>query len=125
MIDTQPLKAIDIKDVYQTLGYELRGGHSNARCFGPAHKNGDRNPSLGFDSKANRFKCFACGMQGDSIELVMQARGIGFTEATEWLAEAFNAPISRKNDQPSKRYIDRPNSPIKAPYKAYTRTDKK
>ena len=115
MIDTEPLKAVDIKDVYQALGYELRGGHSNARCFSDAHKNGDRNPSLGLDSKTNRFKCFSCGIQGDTIELVMQARGIDFKQATEWLADTFNTPISRTNDQPTKRYIDRPNTPIKAP----------
>ena len=115
MIDTTTLKAIDIKDAYQALGYELRGGHSNARCFSTAHAKGDRNPSLGFDSRANRFKCFACGMQGDTIELVMQARDIDFKQATEWLADTFNAPISRINDKPTKTYIDRPNTPIKAP----------
>jgi DNA primase len=115
MIDTTTLKAIDIKDVWQALGYELRGGHSNARCFSTAHAKGDRNPSLGLDTKANRFKCFACGIQGDTIELVMQARAVDFKEATEWLADTFNAPISRVNAQPTKRYIDRPNTPIKAP----------
>ena len=115
MIDTTTLKAIDIKDAYQALGYELRGGHSNARCFSTAHAKGDRNPSLGFDSRANRFKCFACGMQGDTIELVMQARDIDFKQATEWLADTFNARISRINDKPTKTYIDRPNTPIKAP----------
>jgi DNA primase len=115
MIDTTPLKAIDIKDVYQALGYELRGGHSNARCFSTAHAKGDRNPSLGLDTKANRFKCFACGIQGDTIELVKRARGLDFNEATEWLADTFNAPISRITDKPNKRYIDRPNNPIKAP----------
>lgn len=115
MIDTEPLKAVAIKDVYQTLGYELRGGQSNARCFGTAHANGDRNPSLGFDNRTNRFKCFSCGIQGDTIELVMQARGVDFKEATEWLADTFNAPISRFTDKPTKTYIDRPNSPIKAP----------
>jgi DNA primase len=115
MIDTTTLKAIDIKDVYQALGYELRGGHSNARCFSTAHAKGDRNPSLGLDTKANRFKCFACGIQGDTIELVKRARGLDFKEATEWLADTFNAPISRITDKPAKRYIDRPNSPIKAP----------
>ena len=118
MIDTTPIKAIDIKDVYQALGYELRGGNSNARCFSTAHAKGDRNPSMGLDAKANRFKCFSCGIQGDTIELVMQARGIDFKQATEWLADTFNAPISRTNDQPSKRYIDRPNAPIKAPTNA-------
>lgn len=115
MIDTEPLKAIDIKDVWQALGFELGRGNGNARCFGTVHKNGDRNPSLGLDTKANRFKCFACDIQGDTIELVKQARGLEFTEATEWLAEQFNAPLSRTNNEPSKRYIDRPNSPIKAP----------
>lgn len=114
MIDTQPLKAIDIKDVWQALGYELRG-HGNARCFGTAHAKGDRNPSLGLDAKANRFKCFACGIQGDVIELVQQARGVDFKEASEWLASTFNAPLSRFSDEPSKRYIDRPNTPTKAP----------
>lgn len=115
MIDTEPLKAVAIKDVYQALGYELRGGHSNARCFGVAHKNGDRNPSMGLDAKANRFKCFSCGIQGDTIELVMQARAIDFKQATEWLADTFNAPISRISKEPTKTYIDRPNNPIKAP----------
>ena len=103
MIDTEPLKAVAIKDVYQALGYELRGGHSNARCFSTAHTKGDRNPSLGLDTRANRFKCFACGIQGDTIELVMQARGIDFKQATEWLADTFNAPISRINNEPNKK----------------------
>lgn len=115
MIDTTPIKAIDIKDVYQALGYELGRGRANARCFSTAHANGDRNPSLGLDTKTNRFKCFACGISGDTIELVMQARDLDFTEATKWLADRFNAPISLVNDQNSKRYIDRPNSPVKAP----------
>jgi len=115
MINTQPLKELDIKDVWQALGYELRGGHSNARCFGTAHKHGDRNPSMGLDIKTNRFKCFACGIQGDSIELVMQARGLDFKEATEWLSDTFNVPLSHVNTQVNKTYIDRPNTPIKAP----------
>lgn len=113
MIDTTPIKAIDIREVYQALGYELKGGNSNARCFSTAHTKGDRNPSMGLNSKTNRFKCFSCGIQGDTIELVMQAKGTDFKQATEWLADTFKAPINRRNEQPSKRYIDRPNNPIK------------
>ena len=45
----------------------------------------------------------------------MQARDIDFKQATEWLADTFNARISRINDKPTKTYIDRPNTPIKAP----------
>lgn len=115
MIDTMPIKAVNIKDVWQALGFELRGGNSNAHCFSAVHVNGDRNPSLGLNTKANRFKCFSCGIQGDNIELVMQARGLDFKEATEWLSDTFNAPISRYNDKPTKRYIKPANSPTKAP----------
>lgn len=115
MIDTAQLKAVDIKEVWQTLGLELPQGKANARCFGTAHKNGDRNPSLGLDTKANRFKCFACGISGDTIGLVMQMRGLDFKQATEWLSDAFNAPLTHFNGNQGNRYIDRPNSPIKAP----------
>jgi DNA primase len=115
MIDTTTLKAIDIKDAYQALGFELGRGNSNARCFSSNHANGDRNPSLGLDIKTNRFKCFACDIQGDTIELVMQAKDVDFKEATEWLADTFNTPVERITDKPSKRYIDRPNTPTKAP----------
>ncbi len=115
MIDTEPLRTLDIKDVYQALGFELRSGNSNARCFGTAHARGDRNPSMGFDTKSNRFKCFACGISGDTIELVQQAHGIEFREATEWLADRFNVPVERVKAKDDKRYIDRPNTPIKRP----------
>jgi len=107
VVDTQQLKAINIKDVWQSLGYELRNG-SNARCFGPSHANGDRNPSLGFDSRTNRFKCFSCELSGDTIELVMQAHGTEFKEAVEWLGSTFG--VSEGNNSPSSGYITRTNS---------------
>lgn len=119
MIDTQPIKALDIKDVWQALGYELRGGHSNARCFNAtAHPKGDRNPSLGLNTKTNRFKCFACGVTGDTIELVMQARGLDFKQASEWLADTFNAPIEQVRAKPSYRYINNAKTPAKPPTNA-------
>lgn len=114
MINIEPLKAIDIKDVWQALGFELGRGNGNVRCFGTAHKNGDRNPSMGLNSRTNRFKCFACDLQGDSIELVMQVKNLDFTEATKWLSDAFNAPLSRLNEQYGKIYTDSRYSPYKA-----------
>jgi len=113
MIDTTKLKAINIKDIWQALGYELPRGNSNARCFGVTHKNGDRNPSMGLDTKTNRYKCFACGISGDGIELVKQARGLDFRGATEWLSDAFRVDISQNNKKPTQSYIDRQNTPIK------------
>ena len=118
MIDTAPLKAVSIKDIWQALGYELPRGNSNARCFGTAHKNGDRNPSLGLDTKTNRYKCFACELQGDGIELVQQARGVDFVGATEWLADTFGVARERLASRDDPKYIDRINTPIK-PLQSY------
>ena len=112
MVDTNKLKELDIKDVWQALGFELPQGSGNARCFSPAHKNGDRNPSLAFDRKTNRFKCFSCDVSGDGIALVEQAEGIDFLEATKWLANHFNLDIDTKGkNQARPSYIDRPNTP--------------
>lgn len=66
------LKGLDIKDVAERLGVELPRGNGNARCFNQeAHANGDRHGSLGFNTRSNTFKCFACGISGDTIALVM------------------------------------------------------
>lgn len=115
MIDTTKLKAIDIKDIWQALGYELPRGNSNARCFSEAHKNGDKNPSMGLDKKTNRYKCFACGITGDGIELVKQARGLDFRGATEWLSDAFRVDIRQVNNNHYKSYINHSKNPVKAP----------
>jgi len=114
MIDTSNLKSINIKDIWQALGYELPRGNSNARCFSTAHKNGDKNPSMGLDVRTNRYKCFACGISGDTIELVKQSKGVGFKDATEWLSDAFRADITHIYSKNDSKYIDRP-TPIKKP----------
>lgn len=116
MIDTDKLKEIDIKDVWQALGFELPRGNGNARCFSQAHKNGDRNPSLAFDKRTNRYKCFTCDNGGDTIALVEQAEGLDFREATRWLADRFSIDIGNDNKGQTKpKYIDRPNTPKTRP----------
>ena len=116
MVDTDKLKELDIKDVWQALGFELPRGNSNARCFSQAHKNGDRNPSLAFDKRTNRYKCFTCDNGGDTIALVEQAEGLDFREATKWLADKFNLNIGDlTTEQVTPRYIDRPNTPKRRP----------
>lgn len=116
MIDTERLKKIPIKDVWQALGFELPRGNGNARCFSPAHKHGDRNPSLAFDKRTNRYKCFTCDNGGDTIALVEQAEGLDFREATRWLADHFSIDIGDgSKDLTKPKYIDRPNTPKTRP----------
>ena len=47
------------------------------RCFAPhRHKNGDRNPSMGFIARDHRFHCFGCGGTFDLYDLVGIAYGL-------------------------------------------------
>ena len=71
------IRATPIEGMAKELGIEVV--RHMALC--PFH--GDRHPSLHFDVKRNRFKCFACGASGDVIDLVMKYNNVGFKEAVE------------------------------------------
>jgi len=102
--DAEKLKAVDITELARRLGLDFKG--KNARCFNQqAHPSGDKNPSLGFDGKANRFKCFACGVSGSPIDLVMQTQDLDFKGACEWLEQTYGiTPIKTGN----KRLLPKP-----------------
>ncbi|MBA7671223.1 DNA primase [subsurface metagenome] len=103
MIDLDQLKqAIRIDDLARQLGLQVRG--RQARCFNVAmHKHQDRNPSLGFDLKTNRFKCFACGVSGSIIDLYIGVKKVGLKQAINDLAQMAGftdnpRPLKRKED---------------------------
>lgn len=73
-----------IVELAEKLGLEVR--RHQARCFNAeAHKNGDKKPSLGFDTRTNRFKCFACGVSGSVIDLYMAVKGVDLATAIKAL----------------------------------------
>lgn len=86
-IDLDALKrAIDITDLARDLGLQVKG--KQAKCFNaPMHKRGDKTPSLGFDAKTNRFKCFACGASGSIIDLYKEVKGVEVSQAIRDLAQ--------------------------------------
>ena len=71
------IRATPIEEVAERLGIEVV--RHKALC--PFHD--DRHPSLHFDVKRNRFKCFSCGASGDVISLVQRYLNIGFKEAVD------------------------------------------
>lgn len=101
-LDKQKLRDLDIRDVAERLGLEVKQ-RGNSPCFNTlAHKNGDRHPSLSFDSKTNKFKCFACGVSGDTIDLVAQVESLNYVEAYRRLAELMGISLERGERRPSK-----------------------
>lgn len=118
--DVAALKGLPIREVAQQLGIEFRGERANARCFNTSyHKNGDKNPSLGLDAKTNLYKCFSCGMAGDTISLVEKKQGWDFKQSCEWLGQQFgvqeSSMPSNANTAPAKpgeKAPEKENRPI-------------
>ena len=77
MIDR--LESSPIEDVASRLGMRLE--RHKALC--PWHD--DSRPSLTFDTRKNRYRCYVCDAHGGVIDLVRNVRGCGFVEACEWL----------------------------------------
>jgi DNA primase len=86
------VQAVPILRVAAALGMEVVG--RKARCFnGAAHKSGtDEKPALVFHPAVNRFKCYACGVRGDAIDLVRGVLGVSFHEAVLRLAGLAGRP---------------------------------
>jgi DNA primase catalytic core len=82
--------AIKITDLAATLGLQIK--NKTAHCF----KHQDRTPSLSFDTKANRFKCFSCNISGSIIDLYKEIRGVNVSEAIDELIKMTNLTQGQK-----------------------------
>src|SRR6516162_2201894 len=104
-------QAAPIKEVAAALGLEVTG--RKARCYNAAaHKSGtDETPALVFFPDSNRFRCFACGVSGDAIDLVRAVRKVAFRGAVEFLlglggSGLAGAPTGHADRQPGARVPD-------------------
>jgi DNA primase len=93
------VRGFPILEAAASLGLEVNG--TRARCFNTAaHKGADAHPSLVFLTDVNRFKCYACGIKGDVIDLVRAVRQSGFRDAVRWL-EDLAGPEFRADPPPA------------------------
>ena len=107
-LDLDQLRAeIPILELAEKLGLEIR--RKQARCYNTqAHAHGDKKPSLGFDTKTNRYKCFACGVGGSVIDLYMAIKGVDLKTSINELSEgkftsSFNYKASYHEARPPKK----------------------
>src|SRR5215469_7188677 len=95
--DVEYIKAkIPITAIARDLGLCVKG--HKARCWRPAnHRNGDSDPSVGFQKAKNRYRCFVCdGYSGSNIDLVMSVQGVGIREALRWICDRYDVPYVSK-----------------------------
>ena len=74
------LNSTPIELIAERLGMEVM----RHKCRCPFHD--DRHPSLSFDTRRNRYRCYVCDAHGGVIDLVMNLKGCGFKDACEWLS---------------------------------------
>jgi DNA primase len=81
-----------IADYLEHIGAKVPsrgGGWRKMRC--PFHDDSNASASINFD--ANRFKCFGCGVSGDTYDLIQHDKGGTLSEAIE-----FASTISTTSD---------------------------
>lgn len=85
---------VDIYDLIRSLGIEhIRVNNTTFyRCVNPLHE--DRHPSMSI--KNNRFKCFACGLSGSTIDLVKHHLNVNDIVAVNYILSSRSFPINHK-----------------------------
>ena len=89
--ELQRLRDLPIEGVAERLGLHV----SRHVCLCPFHD--DHHASLSFCSRRNTWRCWACGAQGGTIDLVMRRLALPFPDACRWLADATGAIITEEN----------------------------
>ena len=110
-MDIEKLRLLPSEGAAKRLGFTVK--HHKALCpFHPDHK-----PSLTF--KKNKWKCWSCGENGDTISLVQKVLHKDFLDACRWLADENNIILTEykpEEDRPPKpfdasryeRFFERP-----------------
>ena len=75
---------INILELTEHYGISVK----NNKALCPFHQ--DKNASLTFYPKNNRFYCFGCGVRGTVIDLVMKIENKTFNEAIKYLSEHYH-----------------------------------
>lgn len=89
---------IPVSEVGRELGLHVRS-EKVAHCWRiENHRNGDRDPSIRFQLKKNRWRCFICDLKGaaSNIDLVMGVLGCDFRCAVNWITERWPVPSAVK-----------------------------
>lgn len=72
---------------------ELKRSGSSYKALCPFHE--ERSPSFTVQRGDQHYHCFGCGAHGDAISFLMGELGLSFKEAVESLAERYNVPLER------------------------------
>lgn len=88
--DQEYLKQVPIREVMDILGIETDGrGKFCCPCHLKYVGKIDEHASGSVDEKKNRWKCFSCPGGGSTIDLVMEAKDLSFSDAVKFLVKYY------------------------------------
>jgi DNA primase len=106
-----PIRKYEIAPILRSFGFEVgdyRSGKQKVLCV----FHGDTRPSAQVDFTAQRFRCFACGIGGDALDLLVSQEGISLSAAidrAEALAGSEAGPV-RPEPAQAPSLFDRPRA---------------
>lgn len=83
---------VNIIDVAQLLGIQL---NRSRMCHCPFHN--EKSASFSISENKQIFKCFGCGVAGDSIKLVELMLKLSSLEAVKWINDQFHLGVEFKD----------------------------
>lgn len=84
-------KYIDAEQVKNKIALDLGLKFKNNKCLCFLH--GETNPSMSFNLKGKKFKCFSCGQSYDIFNHYQQYYNLSFLEAVKSIVRDFNLNI--------------------------------
>ena len=98
-------KYIDAEQVKNKIALDLGLKFKNNKCLCFLHS--ENNPSMSFDVKKKKFKCFSCGQSYDVFNHYQQYYNLSFLEALKSIVRDFNLNIDviiNESDRKPKKY---------------------
>ena len=83
----------NIADVLRHYGAKVRQGHGQVNLKCPFHSDTHQSGSANLDK--NIFICFACGVQGNSLQIISSREGVNIREAKR-IAEGITGQSSEQ-----------------------------
>lgn len=126
-------RIMSVQNIVDVIGdfYELKKAGKEYQCLCPFH--GDRHlGSFMVSPSKNMFKCFSCGIAGDSIDFLQQHERLSYPDAIRWLGRKYGidvegserfTPKPSKPRPPQQKVEDLPMLVIPSSYMTHTRGD--
>jgi DNA primase len=97
MIDEKALSELQSRvKIEEIIGSFVNVQKKGTRLWACCPFHNENTPSFSISPERGIYKCFGCGVSGDSISFLQQLEGFSFVDAVKYLASRYNVTIEEK-----------------------------